>query len=208
MAEPSFLGLSKTHWDLINGFSSWFAAVGSVAAAWVALYIANRAAKPSAQLSVGHRIVVGPGSQKPYPEYATFRVVNTGDRPITVTQIGWRVGLLRKRFAVQMYEQTMSSKMSIELTHGQEAVWYVPLVAREETWTEYFADGMLMPHYRMALWTLRAQFFTSIGHVFEARPEEGLLRRLRAACEKLNQMRANPSMQTVGRHERNRSEHP
>jgi hypothetical protein len=63
--------------------------------------------------------------------------------------------------------------------------WYVPLQAREEEpWLEYFAKGMLTPNYRTALWTLRAQFFSSVGHVFEARPEEGLLKRLRKACEK------------------------
>src|SRR5687768_8447092 len=113
MAEPSFLGISKAHWDLINGFANWFAAVGSIAAAWVALYIANRGSKPSAQVSVGHRIIVGPGSREPYPEYATFRVVNTGDRPIRITQLGWRTGLFRKRYAVQMHDQTISSKMPI-----------------------------------------------------------------------------------------------
>jgi hypothetical protein len=98
-----------------------------------------------------------------------------------------------------MHDQSISSKMPVDLTHGQEAVWYVPLAAREETWTEYFAKGMLLPHYRTALWTLRAQFFSSIGHVFEARPEEGLLKRLRAACEKVEAMRPNSSMQPTGK---------
>jgi len=185
MSDPSFLGVARSQWDMINGFANWFAAAGSFSAAAIALYLANRAAKPSANVSAGHRIIVGPGSKKPYPEFAVFRIVNTGDRPIRVIQLGWKVGLFRKRFAIQMYDQTQGSKLPIELTHGQEESWYVPLSTIEEPWSEYFAKDMLMPHYRTALWTLRAQIFSSVGYVFEAKPEEGLLKRLRSACEKV-----------------------
>lgn len=185
MDEPSLFGISKSYWDILNGFASWFAAAGSFAAAAVALYIANRAAKPSARVSVGHRIIVSQGSPKPYPEFAVFRIVNTGDRPIRVIQLGWKVGFFRKRYAVQMYEATQSSALPIELSHGQEASWLVPLSTRKEPWLEYFANGMLMPYYRTALWTLRAQVFTSVGFAFESRPEEGLLKRLQEACKKV-----------------------
>lgn len=183
MTEPSLFGLSKSHWDLINGFANWFAAAGSFAAAGIALYISNRASKPSARVSVGHRIIIGPGSVKPYPEFVVFRIVNTGDRPIRVIQLGWKVGLFRKRFAVQMYEAAQSSKLPVELSHGQEATWFVPLDAREDPWPEYFAKGMLLPSYRTALFTLRGQIFSSVGFTFECRPEESLLKKLRTACE-------------------------
>lgn len=186
MPEPSFLGIGKTQWDLINSFANWFAAAGSFAAAWVALYLANRAAHPSARVSVGHRIIVGPGYKKPYPEYAVFRIVNTGDRPIRVSQIGWKTGIFRKRFAIQMFDATQSSPLPVDLTHGQEASWMVPFAAREEPWPEYFAKGLLSPRHRSAVWSLRAQFFTSVGHVFEAKPEESLLKPLREACAKLS----------------------
>lgn len=186
MPEPSFLGLSKSHWDLFNGFANWFAAIGSIAAAAVALCLANRSAKPSAKVLVGHRIIVGPSSTKPYPEFAEFRIVNTGDRPIRVIQLGWRAGLFRKRYAVQMYEAAQSSPLPVELSHGQEARWFIPLSVHEEPWPEYFAKTMLVPYYRTAIWTLRARVFSSVGYVFESRPEEGLLKRLREACETLS----------------------
>ena len=109
MSEPSFLGIDKSTWDLYNGFANWASAVGSVAAAAVALYIANRAAKPTAQLSVGHRITIGSGSVKPYPEYAVFRIVNTGDRPIRITQIGWSIRWPRRRAAVQMFQENLAA---------------------------------------------------------------------------------------------------
>ena len=185
MSEPSLFGFGKAQWDLVNGFANWFAAIGSFAAAAMALHIANRSGKPTAMLSVGHRILIGPGSTKPYPEFAIFRIVNTGDRPIRIIQIGWRAGLFCKRFAVQMYETEQSSKLPIDLTHGQEASWYVPLSAREEPWLEYFAKGMLSPNHWVALRTLRAQAFTSVGYVFEAKPEESLLKPLREACKRV-----------------------
>lgn len=185
MTEPTLFGIGKNQWDLIHGFASWLAAFGSLGAAAVALYLANRAAKPSGMASVGHRVIIAPGSVKPYPEYAVLRIVNTGDRPIRVVQLGWKVGLFRKRFAVQMYDAGQSSALPIELNHGQEAAWFVPLAARDEPWLTCFAKGMLMPHYRTSLWTLRAQVYTSVGHVFQARPEEGLMKRLRKACQQL-----------------------
>jgi hypothetical protein len=185
MAEPTFLGVDKSTWDLVNGFANWFSAFGSFAAAAVALYIANRSARPTAQLTVGHRISIGPGSTTPYPEYAVFRIVNTGDRPIPIVQIGWSIRWPTRRAAVQMFEQSLSSRLPIDLTHGQEASWYVPLSAREEPWLEYFAKGMLMPHPKLSLWSLRAQAFSSVGFTFTAKPEHGLYRRLKEACDQI-----------------------
>ena len=189
MSDPSLLGIDKSTWDLFNGFANWFSAAGSFAAAAVALYIANRASKPTARLTVGHRISIGPGSVKPFPEYAVFRVVNTGDRPIRIVQIGWSIRWPRRRAAVQMFQENLSSSLPIDLSHGQEASWFVPLNARDEPWPEYFAKNMLGPHNRLSLWSLRAQAFSSVGFVFTAKPEEGLLSRLREACKRVSTMR-------------------
>jgi len=186
MPEPTFLGVAKSTWDIVNGFANWLAAIGSIAAAVVALYIANRSARPTARLSVGHRISIGSGSTEPYPEYAVFRIVNTGDRPIRIVQIGWTIRWPKHRAAVQLYEEALSSRLPVDLSHGQEATWFVPLNAREEHWTEYFAKGMLMPHYRLSLWSLRAQAFSSVGFEFKAKPEHGLLSRLKDACKKVS----------------------
>lgn len=188
MAEISFFGLSlnKSEWEFINSFANWFAGLGSILAAVVALYISNRAAQPRARVTVGHRIVVGPGSKRPYPEYVIFKIVNTGDRPIRISQIGWKTGFLRTRFSVQLIEPSASSPLPVEISHGQEAYWMVPLQAREEPWPEYFAKGMLSPHPCIGLWTLKAQFFSSVGYVFEVKPEERLRKILEAACMKLS----------------------
>lgn len=170
---------------MANGFANWFSAAGSFAAAAVALYIANRSARPTAQLSAGHRITVGAGSVKPYPEYVVFRVVNTGDRPVRIVQIGWTMRWPKRRAAVQLFDPSLSSRLPVDLSHGQEATWYVPLSSRDEPWLEYFAKGLLIPRYRVALWSLRAQAFSSTGIVFSAKPERGLLQKFRDACKRV-----------------------
>lgn len=183
--EPSLFGIGKTQWELINSFANWLAAAGSFAAALVALYLASRASKPSARVTIGHRLVIGPGIAEPYPEFIVFNIVNTGDRPIRVSQIGWKAGLLRKRFAIQRYDAKISSPLPVELSHGQEASWMVPFDAEGNPWPERFARDILTPHNRIALWTLRGRFFTSVGHIFQARPEGNLLSRLKEVCERV-----------------------
>jgi hypothetical protein len=182
MNEPTLFGISNANWEVINGFANWFAAIGSIAAAVVALYLANRSNKPSAKVSVGHRIIVGPGSKKPYPEIIVFKITNTGDRPIRVVQIGWKVGLFRKQYAVQTFDEAQSSPLPVELTHSQEASWFIPLDSTDEPWFEFFSKTMILPHKRTNLLTLRANFYASIGYEFSTRPEKNLLEKLESAC--------------------------
>ncbi|MBK4736325.1 hypothetical protein [Noviherbaspirillum pedocola] len=173
--EPTLFGISKTEWDLYNSFSNWVSAFATTAAVIVSLYLARKAGRPRAKNLVGHRVVITPGDTGKPPEIIVFKIVNTGDRPIRITSIGWRVGLRKKRYAVQMYEAHGSSPMPIELEHGQEAQWVVPLDQREQGWLEYFAQGMLRPNLWLSSWTLGAQFLTSVGEILMAKPEPGLL---------------------------------
>jgi hypothetical protein len=184
MADVSFLGIDKAQWELLNSFANWFAAIGSFAAAGVALYLANRSAKPRAQVNVGYRVMVTPGEKGPYPEYVMFRIVNTGDRPIRITQIGWKTGLFRKRFAIQTFEPLpISSNLPIEITHGQDASWFIPLSGQGQPWLDRFAKKMLCTPHQVALWTIKAQFFSSVGYTFETKIEEGLRQKFKAACK-------------------------
>lgn len=182
MPEPTLFGIGKAQWEMINSFANWLAAVGTVAAVIVSLYLASRNTH-KAQLSCGLRILIGPGSEEPYPEYVVFRVVNHGDRLLRVTQIGWRSGLWKKRYAIQLYEETMSSKLPVDLEHGQEAQWFIPTNVAGEPWPSYFSRAALLPHYRLACFTLRAQAHTSIGKIFEAKPEANLRSKLLQTCK-------------------------
>ena len=130
MTELTFLGISKTEWDFINSFSNWLSAIATIAAVWAALYLAKRATTQKAKVTVGHRVMIQSGDKGPIPEFVVFNIINTGERPIRITQIGWKVGFWKKRHAIQMFEESLSSKLPVELVHGQEASWYVPLAAR------------------------------------------------------------------------------
>ena len=182
MSEVSFLGVSKAQWELVNSFANWLAAIGTVAAVIVSLWLATRASRLSATASVGHRLIVGSQGSK-FPEVVVFRIVNTGERPMRVTHIGWTIGFYKwKRNALQMHDQLQSSPLPVELSHGQEASWVVPLDAREEGWMNSFSRKMLLPNWRFSCATLRAQFATSVGRVFVVKPEASLVRRLRESC--------------------------
>jgi hypothetical protein len=181
MPEPSLFGIGKAQWEIINSFANWLAAIGTIAAVIVSLYLANRSMH-KARLSVGLRILVGPGSTKPYPQYVVFNIVNVGERPLRITNIGWRTGLWKKRHALQLFEESMSSKLPVDLTQGETAQWFVPTTAPDEPWSSYFARGFLSQHPRIALRTLRGQAFSSLGHIFEAEPEPDLISKLREAC--------------------------
>jgi hypothetical protein len=184
MNEITFLGISKSQWELYNSFAVWLSAIGTLAAVITSLYLAKYKSKPRAKLHTAIVSLIEPGAGDNYPEFLVIRIVNTGDRNIMVTQIGWRTGLFKKRFAVQMFDHTNSSPIPIELLHGHEAQWFIPL-DNKEAWFMQFAKKMLMPDYRLSCFTLRAQVFTSINRIFEKKPSLNIISELKSACKKL-----------------------
>jgi len=178
----TFLGLEQTHWQFINTFAPWLSAVGTLAAVIVSLYLARKRDTPKARLLVYDIMVVTAGDTRPPPHYVQFRVVNEGDRRVRITQIGWRYGLFKKHHCVQLYEDSLSSKLPIELEHGQEAQWLIPMKMPDREWADYFANGFLShAPWPVWHWTLRGRAFSSLGNVFETRPATGLLATLRKA---------------------------
>ncbi|MDX9973361.1 MAG: hypothetical protein RBU21_10270 [FCB group bacterium] len=188
MCEPIFLGFSNVEWDLINSFAGWFAAAGSIAAAVVALYLAGKSARPSARASAGIRLLISSDHEPglAYPEYLNFQIVNRGDRPIRVTQVGWVGGRFNRLNAIQRFDDSMSSPLPVELRHGEEAVWRVSLNTRHGPITDNLAKDFLGLS-RIKLLTLRAAFFLSTGHVIRVKPEAHLMQRLRDACKAAQQ---------------------
>ena len=183
MTDLVFLGITKTQWELINSFSSWLSAIGTIAAVVVSLWLATRASRLRCNAHAGHRLIIEHGMQGNFPEVIIFRIINTGDKPFRVNSIGWTTGVFRwKREAMQMHDRVQSSPLPVELQHGQEAQWVVPLLSDEQGWMKSFPAKMLRPHpmYRCA--TLRAIFVTSVGKTFTARPEAGLLKKIREAA--------------------------
>lgn len=178
--EPTLFGIGKAEWELYNSFSNWLSAIGTLTAVIVSLHLARRSGKPRVSVSVGHRLIITPGDNRKPPEVIVFRIVNTGDRTIRVTNIGWRIGLRKTRHAIQLHDANQSSPMPIELSHGQEASWMVPLNDQVEPWMQTFSNKMMKPNLWLACATIKAQFHTSVGEVFTVRPEKSLVEKLRA----------------------------
>ena len=91
-------------------------------------------------VSAGHRIIVGPGSQEPYPEYLSICIVNIGHRDAQIINIGWKVGIVKKRYAVQStINDGMSSTIPVRLKDGEEAKFLIPL-NKETNWLRDFGN--------------------------------------------------------------------
>ena len=186
MDSQTFLGVSNNDWAFINSFAAWFAAIGTIGAVIVSLYLANRRQKARAKVHVGSRIMVEQDAKGPYPEYLMFKIANSGDMPITINQIGWKVGLFKKRAAIQLVDETLSSKLPIELKHGQEAQWFTPINRVDRPWIHKFCEDMMMPNYRTSCFTLRAELYSSIGQTFRVKPESNFIGKLRDECIRLS----------------------
>jgi len=170
--------MSQDTWKFINTFAPWFSAIGTLSVVIVSLYLAGRDRNIRLKVSAGHRIIIGPGSAKPYPEYLCIYVVNHGHREAQITNIGWKVGIFKKQFAIQStISDGMSSPLPIRLKDGEEAKYMIPL--NEETnWLKSFSEKMLQPYPRLQVHFMKIQAFTSIGKTFESGVERNLKEKL------------------------------
>jgi hypothetical protein len=183
-----FLGLPQSQWQFINTFADWVSAVGTVAAVWVSLWLARGATRPKGRVSANVMLLAGDGELSPH--FLEISVGNVGDRPFTVTGVGWRVGLpFARRYAYQKTDgapdYAPSDSLPLELQIGRRASWRIDLervYKRDNTiWAQSFASMFLSKWPAVGLWTLRVQAFTSTGHVFTSKPSSDVIKKLREA---------------------------
>ena len=154
-------------------------AVGTIAAVIATIYFAWRGQRIRLKISAGHRLIVGQGTPKPFPEYLCIRVVNIGYRDTNIKSIGWEVGLFNKRYAVQNIVQNQySSKLPVLLREGEEANYFIP-IDKEANWLEKFCQDMLMPHPRIHVNFIKIWVTTSVGKTFESKIESNLKKKLK-----------------------------
>lgn len=168
-------------WMFINSFAPWLSAVGVISAVLVSLHLARRDKNIRLEVSAGHRLIATPGEPGPYPEYLVIHIVNIGHRDAQLINIGWKVGILKKRYAVQTTMQDgMSSQLPVRLKDGEEAKYFIPL-DKELNWLKGFAEKMMQPFPRLQRYFVRIQAFTSVGNTFESRIEKGLRKKFNEA---------------------------
>ena len=133
------------------------------------------------KVSAGLRlIIVGDGT--PAEEHVEIRVVNLGDRVVTINSIGWRVGKRKAaRFCIQPVSGKWTQDYPKQLAHGETGSFLVSFQATPN-WLTNFSQGFLSDASESNTKTLRAQVHTSLGQTVDVVPEESLLAKLRAAA--------------------------
>lgn len=189
-----FLGFSKDQWEIINGFANWLAAFGTIAAVCLSLKLARDANRVKAKCSARSVIVVSHGPGPAIQEAVVqLKVVNMGDRPFTVTQLGWTVGFRAKTHFAQLISTQNSDSLPLQLHHGGQGHWYVP-AEFDEGWYAHFGS-ILLREGEPWLKTLRFVATTSTEQTFTCKPDAKLLGRLAEAITKLKreaQARTSP----------------
>ena len=166
--------------SLFSAIGSWIAALGTLCAVAVSIYLARIGRIIKIRVSAGHRVLAS-GVQR--IDCCVIRAVNTGFRKVTITGTGWKVGFLRKQF----YETcpfflSISSPMPITLADAEEAAWHVPFLSTDghPNWIDDFSEKTLgkCQFPKMRVRTLRIFVYTSVGKVFMAPIEKSLSDRL------------------------------
>jgi len=123
-------------------------------------------------------VIIGDGT--PPMEHVHFNVTNLGERPVTINNIGWRVGKgKQRRYCIQPVSGPFTSHYPIELAHGKNATFMVSLQDVPDWMREFaqFAPDLSDRTMR----TLVAQIFTSVGQTIEVRPEQPLVSHIQGA---------------------------
>lgn len=173
--------------NLFNAFGAWGAAIGTILAVIVALYLARSDRIVRVELSVGHRLVGSGLDVTRYQDHCVIKAVNMGLRKVTITGIGWKVGFFKKR----TYEQILSippfpSTMPITLTDGDEATWHIPFNSMDEypNWIDTFPKKVLGKYPCWTSKSIRIFVYTSVGKMIFAPIGKPLRERLIAAALK------------------------
>jgi hypothetical protein len=171
-----------TTWECINSFGSWLAALGTIATAALALWLAvrDRRIHLKAALTLG-AIPSVPGGRLLDMSVFTLSITNVGPRPFTITNHCWKLPFVKGIVFLQPYMDTpvakYCTKVPIELTDGKEALVFYP--------DDFFLnlespDKFLFHHNKYIAW-LRIRFFQlRIVTTAGARPKAKIARPVRS----------------------------
>ncbi|MGH8655769.1 MAG: hypothetical protein ACREYE_27930 [Gammaproteobacteria bacterium] len=173
---------AKETWVFLNTFADWVAAIGSISAVVVALYLARRDDQARLDIGAGLRmLVLGAGLTDEPEEVVTIRITNIGRRDVQVIGLGWRIGIFKRRYLEQATSfNPLDTPLPVRLRDGDEVFYRIPLTPTS-LWIDKFVStcvGELPVRRVRRLNTLRVRVYTSVGRVFEKHVEPGLQQRL------------------------------
>ena len=163
-----------------NALGSWLAGIATFAAVVASLYLARKGEKVRLKVFAGLRLIFRGDGSSP-EEHLNIGVTNLGDRPTTITSVGWAVGRGKKRrYCIQTESGNWTARYPIKLEHGEHANFMVSFI-HTPNWLTEFANGFLKSLSDNELNTLVVQIHTSVGQTIEVKPEQDLLERLKKA---------------------------
>lgn len=161
-----------------NAVGTWLAGIATFGAVIVSLHLARKADSIRLQANAGIRLVFA-GDGTPAEEHVGISAVNRGDRPVTISSVGWRIGKGKNtRYCIQPVAGQYTHQYPKQLAHGDQASFLVSFRAMPN-WPRDFATGFVQDLQPKNLKTLRAIIHTSVGKSIEVVPENNLLERLR-----------------------------
>jgi hypothetical protein len=94
--------MDETTYRLLEVAGSWLAGIGSLLAVVVALYLARAESTIRLKIDAGHRLIITPGVEE-NAEAISISVANTGARPVVITNVLWKMGIVRRRLRCSSY---------------------------------------------------------------------------------------------------------
>lgn len=167
-------------WKFINSFAPWLAAMGTIAAVIVSLYLARR--DRNIRLSVNAKICaiveIG-GTPDDVEEVLVISATNIALRRARLTSFYWKCGYSRKHTYIQLPPSTQdsnSTRLPADLLDGAEANWVIPLGQFEIAIDKLFSTWFSKKLPRIHIGNLKIGAFISTGDSFERRVEKHLKR--------------------------------
>ena len=161
--------------QLWGTIGTWIASLGTVAAVCAALWLARRTEKVRLQVHVGLRHMVGDRTE----DCLSAMVTNIGERPVYVVGGGWTVGKGRSKKHLGMFPPPSPSPDQFPrlIEHGGTA-WFMVSFDEYPAWINEFRQALDGVSEKL-LRSLRAQIYTSVGHIELIAPEVSFLNRLK-----------------------------
>lgn len=161
---------------LWTAIGTWVAGLATTGAVIFSLYLLRRSERVRLSVHAGLRILIGDGY--PQREVLMIEVTNMGDRTVIVNSVGWSCGPKKmRRYCLQILSSD-SHQYPAKLEHGQTGFFQYSITDHPKA-LQQFVTGFLRDD-TSDLSTLRAQVHTSVNQTVDTKPEEELLKRIRA----------------------------
>ncbi len=170
--DPLIWGLSRDWWSVLNILGTLLAALGTASAVIVSLCLARRSARFRGTLSVNIVAVIHPPIDIE-ARCIAIKLVNTSQRNVKVTGIGWRVipwpdkSLLHQ--LIDPVDHLPQGTLPVVLMPGDDQTWYVDI--QDGEWFMHVCDDWKRRPRNIYVWAA-----LSDGTMFERKVGKGILR--------------------------------